>query len=78
MATSPDGGGLILFGGVNLDKGTNGELEDIIIELRFGADKWTRLPKKLNQPRYGHVVIPIPYSRVSNKQGKYLISKQLV
>jgi len=57
MATSPDGRGVILFGGYNWDKDAR---EDILLELRFGADKWTPLPQKLNQPRYRHVVIPIP------------------
>ena len=56
MATSPDGGGVILFGGYNSDKN---EEEDTILELRFDADEWTELPQKLNQTRYGHVVIPI-------------------
>ena len=67
MATSPDGGGVILFGGRNLDYSTyynNGgsELlyEDDLLELRFGADNWTILPQKLKQPiKYGYVVIPI-------------------
>ena len=57
MATSPDGGGVILFGGYNRDK--NGQ-ENKLLELRFEADEWTELPQKLNQTRYGHVVIPIP------------------
>ena len=57
MATSPDGGGVILFGGYNEDKRAE---EDTLLELKFGADKWTPLPQKLNQPRTNHVVIPIP------------------
>ena len=56
MATSPDGGGVILFGGYNYDKGGK---EDTLLELRFGADNWTILPQKLKQPRNQHVVIPI-------------------
>ena len=56
MATSPDGGGVILFGGWNGDKGA---AEDTLLELRFGADNWTILPQKLKQPRMSHVVIPI-------------------
>ena len=56
MATSPDGGGVILFGGRNGDKGA---YEDTILELRYGSDKWTTLPQKLKQPRAYHVVIPI-------------------
>ena len=57
MATSSDGGGVILFGGKNWNKSGN---EDKILELRFGANEWTVLPQKLNQFRAGHVVIPIP------------------
>ena len=56
MATSPDGGGVILFGGWNRDKPGP---EDTLLELRFGADNWTILPQKLKQPRDNHVVIPI-------------------
>ena len=56
MATSPDGGGVILFGGWNYDK----VVTEDILELRFGANEWTVLPQKLNQPRSQHVVIPIP------------------
>ncbi len=56
MATSPDGGGVILFGGYNRDKWVR---EDTILELRYGSDKWTTLPQKLKQPRLEHVVIPI-------------------
>jgi len=57
MATSPDGRGVILFGGQD----NAYEAKDTLLELRYDADKWTILPKKLTQPRYGHVVIPIPF-----------------
>ena len=56
MATSPDGGGVILFGGYNDAKGAN---EDTNLELRYDSDKWTKLPQKLKQSRAEHVVIPI-------------------
>ena len=56
MATSPDGGGVILFGGYNYDKHAE---EDTILELRYGSDKWTTLPQKLKHARRSHVVIPI-------------------
>ena len=56
MATSPDGGGVILFGGYNGDKSAN---EDTLLELRYDSDKWTILPQKLFHPRQKHVVIPI-------------------
>ena len=62
MATSPDGGGVILFGGYNADKRSDWDKyarEDTILELRYGSDKWTTLPQKLKQPREAHVVIPI-------------------
>ena len=57
MATSPDGGGVILFGGYNGDKKAK---EDTILELRLGLNEWTQLPQTLNQSRHKHVVIPIP------------------
>ena len=56
MATSPDGGGVILFGGYNYDKRAD---EDTILELRYDADEW-KILGKLKQHRYRHVVIPIP------------------
>ena len=59
MATSPDGGGVILFGGYNWDKRAE---EDTILELRYDSDKWTILPQKLNQRRSQHVVIPITFT----------------
>ena len=59
MATSPDGGGVILFGGYNGDKRVE---EDTLLELRYGSDKWTILPQKLNQRRSQHVVIPITFT----------------
>ena len=55
MFTSPNGGGVIIAGGLNYD----GDGSDII-ELRAGARNWTFLEQKLNQPRYGHVIIPLP------------------
>ena len=58
MATSPDGGGVILFGGFNADN-DKWASEDTILELRYDSDKWTTLPQKLKQPRQEHVVIPI-------------------
>ena len=57
MATSPDGGGVILFGGYNKDKFYP---EDTILELRFDSNEWIPLPySKLNPSREGHVVVPI-------------------
>ena len=59
MATSPDGGGVILFGGNDADKGVFGAKEDTLLELRYDADECTILPQKLKQARMSHVVIPI-------------------
>ena len=69
IATSPDGRGVILFGGYNGDMEYGYEYEytyedkvaeeDTILELRYDSDKWTTLPQKLKQPRAHHVVIPI-------------------
>ena len=56
MFTSPNGGGVIIAGGENDD---SERLTDII-ELRAGARNWTFLEQKLNQPRSGHVIIPLP------------------
>ena len=57
MATSPDGGGVILFGGYNDDKS---EFKDTLLELRYDSKQWTQLSQKLKQPKSGHVVISIP------------------
>ena len=58
MATSPDGNGVILFGGYS----TSGLL-DSILELRSNgqgwASSWTTLTTKLKYPRARHVVIPV-------------------
>ena len=51
MAESPDGRGVILFGG-----SSNG-LKKTILELRAGANSWTILDKTLENERYMHVVI---------------------
>ena len=56
MVTSPDDGGVILFGGRTYGRGD----KDTLLELRHDSDKWIPLPQKLDQPRYAHVVIPIP------------------
>ena len=54
MAPSPDGGGVILFGGYNYEKR---EREDTLLELRYDSKNWTQLSHKLDQPRSEHVVI---------------------
>ena len=55
MAESPDGRGVILFGGRSTENGH----EKRILELRAGANTWKILNSTLENGRYGHVVIPI-------------------
>ena len=63
MATSPNGGGVILFGGYNLDE--NAQV-DTLLELRYRSYRWNTLPQKLTHPRSGHVVILISEIRRKN------------
>ena len=51
MAESPDGRGVLLFGGY--------ASEDSILELRAGANSWNILNITLENGREGHVVIPL-------------------
>ena len=56
MFTSPDGGGVMIAGGIDvLD---NGVISNII-ELRPGAKNWPPFEQKLKQPRSDHVIIPL-------------------
>ena len=57
MAKSPDGRGVILFGG---SRDGNGH-EKRILELRAGDNSWKILDKTLENGRYGHVVIPLQW-----------------
>ena len=57
MAESPDGKGVLLFGGHNKDNNTS---EDTILELRAGANSWTILNVTLENRREEHTVISIP------------------
>ena len=64
MATSPDGGGVILFGGWKKIHSDNflssfDYMDDSILELRHDSNRWTTLPQKLTQARYKHLVIPL-------------------
>ena len=54
MAESPDGKGVLLFGGYNDDF-----REDRILELRAGANSWNILNITLKNTRAFHVVIPL-------------------
>ena len=55
MAETPDGKGVLLFGG-NDGSGLTNE----IMEFRAGADSWTVLDVPLQKRRKLHAVIPIP------------------
>ena len=57
MAESPDGSGVILFGGCFKD---SCRYDKRILELRAGADSWNILDVSLNYGRGSHVVIPLP------------------
>ena len=52
MAESPDGRGVLLFGG------QGDEVEDRILEMRAGANSWNILNITLQYERNSHVVIP--------------------
>ena len=54
MAESPDGSGVLLFGGY-----TERSYEKRILELRAGADSWNILDVSLENPRAYHVVLPL-------------------
>ena len=54
MAESPDGNGVLMFGG------QIGDLPDKIIQLRAGANSWAILNQTLKYAKYQHTVIPIP------------------
>ena len=56
MAESPDGRGVILFGGYS-DENT---YEKRILELRAGTNSWNILDITLDHGREYHVVIPLP------------------
>ena len=62
MASSPDGNGVLLFGGYRHSRNIQGYL-DSILELRSNgqgwASSWTTLTAKLQYRRGYHVVIPI-------------------
>ena len=55
MAESPDGRGVLLFGGWTYNNIQNKR----ILELRAGADSWNILNVTLENARSSHVVIPL-------------------
>ena len=52
IAESPDGRGVLLFGGY-----TENDREKRILELRAGANSWNFLNVTLENARYSHAVI---------------------
>ena len=60
MAESPDGRGVLLFGGYTYNRfGKSLGKSNRILELRAGADSWTILNVTLENARSQHVVIPL-------------------
>ena len=55
MAESPDGRGVLLFGGWSDEN----DYEKRILELRAGANSWNILDITLENGRSSHVVIPL-------------------
>ena len=55
MAESPDGRGVLLFGGASSENSN----EDRILELRAGANSWNILDITLKNGRVYHAVIPL-------------------
>lgn len=64
MVESPDGKGVLLFGGERkiTNRKKDNIIEDRILELRAGANSWTILDVSLQTARKKHTVIPIPNS----------------
>ena len=55
MAESPDGRGVLLFGG----RSTENRYEKRILELHVEADSWNIINVSLQNGRNSHVVIPL-------------------
>ena len=55
MAESPDGRGVLLFGG----RSDENYYEDRILEMRAGANSWNILDVTLENGRSYHAVIPL-------------------
>ena len=69
MVTSPDGMGIIIVGGKNLESGSR---EKRILESRFDGSKflpWKVMDHELKHGREQHVVIPIPNSITTCREG---------
>ena len=63
MASSPDGNGVILFGGYKMTAWSRSKPLESILELKSDGvgwgSSWTTLTTKLKHPREYHVVIPV-------------------
>ena len=59
MAESPDGRGVLLFGGYSYHPQNIKYRDKRILELRAGADSWNILNVTLKNTRGRHVVIPL-------------------
>ena len=76
MATSPDGNGVVLFGGAG---GAQGAILELKSDGQGGVGTWTTLSAKLQYGRRFHVVIPLLMNKnicglngiVSANAGKY-------
>ena len=61
MAESPDGKGVLIFGGERILDNGDRIPEDKILELRAGANSWNPLDITLEDARKQHAVIPFPF-----------------
>ena len=61
MASSPDGKGVILFGGKRQvpDLDTYSDILELRSDGKGWVGSWTTLTAKLQYPRFYHVVIPV-------------------
>ena len=62
LVTTPEGDGVLLFGGRNLASEPDNNLDEILLLKADGSGfvgSWTTLEAKLQYARYWHVVIPI-------------------
>ena len=61
MAESPDGKGVLIFGGERILDNGDRIPEDKILELRAGANSWNPLDITLKNARKQHAVIPFTF-----------------
>ena len=58
MVTSPDGGGVMITGGITPSSSKSPK----ILELRAGGSSWEERDQELDNARSAHTVIPVPES----------------